>query len=383
MTKVMDDVISESNGKVDLLLATHEHWDHVSGFVQAAQSFAKLTVGEVWMAWTENPKDQDAKELAGSKGRALKLLVDSALHLQRFGASGEPLFVSLSEFFGMAAGTTTKDALEAVRKKATPRYCDPADAPTELASFNARIYVLGPPRDISLLKRVDPSQTDNDETYKTAMDSFVATVQPALNGSDEEAPFAQIQGMPLAVGKAHAFFSGKYFSGPDWRRIDGDWMIGANELGLALDNMTNNTSLVLAIELGGKDVLLFAADAQIGNWLSWADCKWKVNGETVTGSDLLKRTILYKVGHHGSVNATLKAKGLELMTNLRTAIIPVDHEMAVKKKWGALPLEPLVTALKRATASRGFVLRTDQPLPNGAAQAGVVDQTDEYIEVTL
>lgn len=383
MTKVMDDVVSESNGKVDLLLATHEHWDHVSGFVQAAQSFAKLKVGEVWMAWTENPKDKDAKDLAASKGKAIKLLVDSARHLQQIGASGEPLFVSLSEFFGMAAGATTKDALEAVRNKATPRYCDPADPPTDLTNFNARIYVLGPPRDISLLKRVDPSQKDKDETYKTATDSFVATVQPALNGSDEEAPFAHIQGMPLAVGKAHAFFAGKYFSGPDWRRIDGDWMIGANELGLALDSMTNNTSLVLAIELGGKDVLLFAADAQIGNWLSWADCKWKVNGGTITGGDLLKRTILYKVGHHGSVNATLKAKGLELMTNLSTAIIPVDHEMAVKKKWGALPLEPLVTALKMATGSRGFVLRTDQPLPNGAAQPGVVEQTDEYIEVTL
>ena len=64
-------------------------------------------------------------------------------------------------------------------------------------------------------------------------------------------------------------------------------------------------------------MLLFPADAQIGNWLSWqslppgtaADDAW------ITADDLLARTVLYKVGHHGSHNATLKERGLELMTS--------------------------------------------------------------------
>src|SRR6185295_16271734 len=123
-----------------------------------------------------------------------------------------------------------------------------------------------------------------------------------------------------------------------WRRIDGEWLAGSPELALQLDSLTNNTSLVLAIELpagGGsdRDVLLFAADAQVGNWLSWQDLKWTVDGKEVTGPDLLKRTILYKVGHHGSHNATLKEKGLEEMERLRVALIPVNQEMAGKKGW--------------------------------------------------
>lgn len=383
MTEVMDDVLKESTGRVDLLVATHEHWDHVSGFVQAADSFAKLKVGEVWMAWTENPEDKNAKELAASKGKALEMLHDSALHLQQSGSTASPLFVSLAEFFGMAAGATTRDALEAVRGRAKqPRYCDPADPPVELPNFDARIYVLGPPRDMALLQRVDPSSKEPEETYKSAMAKFAATVQPALNRLDEEAPFAAIDAIPLAQAKTSPFFQNLYFDGPEWRRIDADWMLGADELALALDNMTNNTSLVLAIELGGKDVLLFAADAQVGNWLSWGDCAWKVKGQTVTGNDLLRRTIVYKVGHHGSVNATLKARGLELMTGLQTAVIPVDHDMAVKKKWGALPLAQLVTALQKATGTRGFVLQTDQPLPSGAGAGGVVS-TEGYIEVSV
>src|SRR5215213_8238781 len=43
-----------TKGRVDVLVATHEHWDHVSGFVQARDEINGLIeVGEVWLAWTE------------------------------------------------------------------------------------------------------------------------------------------------------------------------------------------------------------------------------------------------------------------------------------------------------------------------------------------
>ena len=55
------------------------------------------------------------------------------------------------------------------------------------------------------------------------------------------------------------------------------------------------------------------------------------NGEPtkVTSSALLARTVLYKVGHHASHNATLREKGLELMqSDELVAMIPVDEEQA-------------------------------------------------------
>ena len=127
---------------------------------------------------------------------------------------------------------------------------------------------------------------------------------------------------------------------------------------MALDSVTNNTSLVLAVELGGADVLLFAADAQVGNWLSWQNLKWSFDDRTVTGPDLLSRTIFYKVGHHGSHNATLRDKGLELMTQLSIAAIPVYHDMAVKNHWGNMPLPALVERLKGA--AKTGLLRSDE-----------------------
>src|SRR5207302_1593020 len=96
-----------------------------------------------------------------------------------------------------------------------------------------------------------------------------------------------------------------------WRRIDEDWLGASGEVALQLDSDTNNTSLVLAIEVaedGG--VILLTGDAQVGNWLSWSEVAFYVPSSkggtrTVTADDLLARTVLYKVGHHGSHNATL------------------------------------------------------------------------------
>ena len=75
--------------------------------------------------------------------------------------------------------------------------------------------------------------------------------------------------------ETRAFIDDTYLDpGSTWRRIDGDWLDAAETLALDLASDTNNTSLALAFEWGkpGKGrVLLFAADAQVGNWLSWRD----------------------------------------------------------------------------------------------------------------
>jgi hypothetical protein len=195
---------------------------------------------------------------------------------------------------------------------------------------------------------------------------FMDGAGTALDMKDDGRPFDQQYEIPFVYAQTApdlTFFRTNYFqpkgdAPDDWRRIDGDWLAGATEMALQLDSLTNNTSLVLAIELEpGGDVLLFAADAQVGNWLSWDELSWQVDGKTVNTEDLLKRTVFYKVGHHGSHNATLKEKGLERMINLQVAMIPVNHEMAVKKHWGKMPLEELVKALQKQ--GNGLVLQGD------------------------
>jgi hypothetical protein len=404
MTKVMDHIVKTTGGRIDVLVATHEHWDHLSGFVQAKPSFDGLQVGEVWLAWTENPRDDLANELRADKGRALAALRMGLSHLQLATdaqAAGDTSAVdelsSVLEFFGMAKGATTSDALKNVRAKVgdNPRYLNPADKKSFVPpGIDARFYVLGPPHDKTWLRKINPSAKDK-ETYGLALANlglFMDGAGTAMAEKDEGRPFDQQYEIPFTYAQTAPelkFFREHYFqpdgAAPDnWRRIDGDWLAGASEMALQLDSLTNNTSLVLAIELEPDgDVLLFAADAQVGNWLSWQDLSWTDNGKTVHATDLLDRAIFYKVGHHGSHNATLKEKGLQLMKHLRVAMIPVNHEMAVKKRWGKMPLDELVDALNQQ--AKGVVLRIDDAKMPASRESVIEDEGDDrlFYEVTF
>lgn len=175
--------------------------------------------------------------------------------------------------------------------------------------------------------------------------------------------------MPLAAAKQLPFFQ-KYYWGADldsedsnqsWRRIDDSWLDSSSALALQLDSATNNTCLVLAFELSDGDVLLFAADAQVGNWMSWQDLSWAAGGKKVTGPICSTARSSTKVGHHGSHNATLREKGLEQMKKLELAFVPVDHGMAVKKRWNKMPLNDLMDKLKEMT--KDGVVRIDEDVP--------------------
>jgi beta-lactamase superfamily II metal-dependent hydrolase len=405
MGQVVNDIIATTGGRLDLLVITHEHWDHLSGFVQAKDLFAKIKIDKIWFAWTEDPNDALANKLR-SERHAVRMALTSACARMRLGGAEESPVDGLMELFGAAGQGTTGEALTIVKGLSQDiRYCRAADAPVSLEGVDARVYVLGPPHDEALIKRFNPSKS-RPETY--GITGFNLDAQAiAVADTGLEAPFDPIVQIPFELTRQLPFFqdhywgkapaadngandAGKTASTPtpesaadqSWRRIDTDWLAASTSLALQLDSATNNTSLVLAIELGDGKVLLFAGDAQVGNWLSWQDLLWVVEGKTITGPDLLKRTHLYKTGHHGSHNATLREKGLELMSALEIALIPVDHEMALKKGWGQMPLEELEQRLNAVTKNR--VLRIDKEVPPELAGTVAQDASKKlYYEVTV
>ena len=300
------------------------------------------------------------------------------------GADEADTISNMLGFFGAAGSGTTGDALNKVKSMASVRYCRPNDHPVELGDPPARIYVLGPPPDAKLIRKTLPGK-NSPEAYGLALDGsgvLPLDVKESLMREDDDQPFGSIYTIPMAIARGMDFFRDYYWgpsdNAPPWRSIGTEWLDSASDLALALDSATNNTSLVIAIELSSTDVLLFVADAQVGNWESWQDLSWLVDGKKVTGPDLLARTIFYKVGHHGSDNATLRQNGLESMANLRIAAIPVNHDMAVKKRWGNMPLPQLVAALTAKT--NGRVLRIDEDL--AVPVPGVVE-TDLYFDIML
>jgi hypothetical protein len=71
------------------------------------------------------------------------------------------------------------------------------------------------------------------------------------------------------------------------------------EIVRALDAQMNNTSVILLFEVFGKK-LLFPGDAQLENW-SYA---LEDAPDAAEVRELLADVDVYKVGHHGSLNAT-------------------------------------------------------------------------------
>ena len=399
-----------TKGRIDVLVATHEHWDHVSGFEQASEVFKEqVEVGEVWLAWTEDPAHPLANELRQDRERKVAHLHAAAERLRGDAALAgmTEAIGGVLEFFGGLNATgqaSSRTAIESLARRPDARvaYRRPGEPPVRLGGVpGVRVYVLGPPEDRKLIKKSDPTKRGR-EVYDqhaslSLADSFFAglTMRMDVDGRaalgraemDPEVaelawPFDRQYRIPLEEGESRrvigadstqiSFFEEFYGFDDEgasaWRRIDRDWLGVAGDLALALDSDTNNTSLALAFELGERGpVLLFPGDAQVGNWLSWEALSWPVDparpeGAKVTSDDLLGRTVLYKVGHHGSHNATLREKGLEKMTSPElVALVPVDKEMAKHKKWD-MPFGPLYERLLARTRGR-IVLADDGRLP--------------------
>ena len=134
---------------------------------------------------------------------------------------------------------------------------------------------------------------------------------------------------------------------------------------------------MLAFELPDASIMLFAADAQVGNWESWHDQDYSVDGGAVTAAELLARTRFYKVGHHGSHNATLTALGLELMTHDDlVAAISTDFELGRQqgsKGWN-MPNERVKAALLRQ--SKGRLIRSDRDRASDEDVTGFATDSD-------
>lgn len=413
---VVQQLTEDCGGRLDVVVVTHEHWDHVSGFATAQELFDAIEIGEIWMAWTENPKDRLANSIRADRAERVKQLAAALAQWEqkssvamlpdaRVAARRTETMAgvrSLLDFFGPgelgAKGDKTRAALDFLKQHQAPKkYLNPGDEETVRGLKGVRAYVLGPPRDYVAIKKDLPTTRDP-ETYEenrrlSAAAAFLAGASAAAGGDDESyQPFDAFYRVPISEAQGDQFFARHYGfqpgpptdsanGSPAWRRIDDDWLAVTSELALMLDSDTNNTSLVLAFELGvGGDVLLFAADAQVGNWLSWDDVQFERKG--ITAEELLARTVFYKVGHHASHNATLREKGLERMTSRRlSAFIPVVASTAAKIGWSKMPFEPLLDRLRERCRNR--VVRMDEGIDADASATftNSVEENDRYFEI--
>ena len=399
-----------TGGHIDVVVVTHEHQDHVNGFTK--DNFEGFTFGEAWFAWTEDPEDDDADALRRRFKDRLLFLVE-ARHRLAADAGAAKAVEHIDDFLafelggddevfrapeaerllgaGEAAMSQNKRAMQLVKTLAGGKvsFLRPHEKALKLPGVaSVRVYPLGPPRDEALLHSLDPLAGES--FHDEGGHAFSAASRPGFLAAAVRAPSAQAAalspfGRRWRIERDHAFEEGggSFFDrhygtaeradgdAPAWRRIDKDWLYPAEQLALDMNNDTNNGSLVLAFELApGGRVLLFAADAQRGNWVSWGQGSWKDGARTVTAQDLLGRTVLYKVGHHGSHNATLHGDTSSEHANLGwmaqgefapefTAMITAVRPWAETQKGWDHPLQQIKDALLGKASGRVFQTDTD------------------------
>jgi hypothetical protein len=330
MDAIMSDIEDVTKTKIALIVATHAHRDHISGFGKFADRFGKFAIGEVWMPWTDDPKDAAARKLR----RKQSALADRLqLHLQLAADGGkkdryyDQAMAALSNLRGN--GPSTSALAKGFDTSAAVNYFaagDHAGSAGGIAGLSADI--LGPSRDKSFLSRMNPPPQ---QRYLTTASDDIAIVRPF--------PRYEIAGPAVALVLDQPIVPPN-----ELKDLLDVARAPAGRLALVLDSARNNSSLVILFRYKGK-TLLFPGDAQWGNWQSW------IEGDDA--ADLLGDVDFFKVAHHGSDNATpvdvvgkLKEKDLAVMVS--TQILP----------YPTIPRMPLIEALEKRSKGN-VVVRSD------------------------
>jgi hypothetical protein len=276
MTQIAKRIHDDCHGKLNVLVATHRHSDHISGFSTAAgvkgpgDVIAACQPERVLQPWTEEP------ELAT---KATKPGAQSGLNaMHALALSNMTAFAGQDEVSNLNA-IQNLIAMGDVGKARYLKYGDPADVDDLLPGV--RVRVLGPPtvEDWAALRR---ENTGNQSEY---WHIAAANALPPAAATQLASPASTSAWPPYA----------RWFI-PRIQNLREDQRL---EIVTILDNALNNTSLILLFEVGGKK-LLFPGDAQLENW-SYAFQQAEQDPGLRAALDGVD---IYKVGHHGSLNAT-------------------------------------------------------------------------------
>ncbi len=334
--RIIDDVTDDDGvPRIDVVVATHRHKDHVSGFGNA--KWNSVEVKEVWMPWTEDPTDAEGRKIRDIQS-SLALALNTSLAKPAVGLSAAELSARSrsQEIVANALMLTNEKEMKTLHSGFSgdpERRFLPTKTDSRLLKTDAlpgvKIHVLGPTRERDIIRDMDPPKGESFLRMRAAID--VDTNLPP-------APFADDFRQPGYAGAGT-------FLPTDRDGIKRAGSMTDLAIAVALDKAVNGTSLMLILEVAGT-FLLFPGDAQWGTWKNaMQDPEWK---------QMLKNVAFYKVGHHGSHNATPKDFVDEMMADGICAMAST----LTRPVWPDIPRIPL---LDRLTNKKVNVARSDQP----------------------
>ena len=346
---ILEDVVEADGSRIDVVIATHRHRDHVFGFERP--EWSGVRVGEVWMPWTEHPDDPQARMIREAQAKKAKDLALAFASLD-IPAADREMLLAIAE-----NNLTNAKAMETLHHGFTgnpqrsflPQKTGPRSFSTPLLP-GAIVHVLGPSRDPDVMRDMNPPphgsflRAPAGAAGGAGPSPFATRWQLSPEGDAFETWWSSLakkrvaepDDAPLLPSDAH--FAARWLgraglTKADVRSVEKKGRDDPFAAAVALDAAVNGTSLMLTIELG-KAILLLPGDAQWGTW--------NAAMSDATSLDLLKRTTFYKVGHHASHNATPRRFVDEIIGAGVLAMISTRT-----KTFDSIPRLPLLAALKK------------------------------------
>jgi len=301
MQDIAQSIRSVTGGKLHGVVATHRHKDHISGFSgSAGEIIMSLRPEVVAQPWTEDPKAAEDALMPTPQTRvglyaatlgSMQSVANFALKEVKGGAPGIAKGVRTQiEFIG-DDNLSNREAVENLAKMAqvdTVYLHYGMKSGLEEILPGVKIHVLGPPS----LEQTDSILTqrarDTDEFWHFQSNAGHRAASKRRLFPNSKTWGKKRKELPIET---------RWFL-PRMNQIRGEQLL---QIVRSLDHAMNNTSLILLFEVGSKK-FLFSGDAQIENWeycLHTARDRKKQHR-------LLEEVDFYKVGHHGSLNATPK-----------------------------------------------------------------------------
>ncbi len=363
VARIIKDV-TEADGvpRIDVVVATHRHMDHVYGFENKA--WEDVEVKEVWMPWTEHPKDKEAKKIRDQQSLSSSKVHDTAKRKSLLSLTPaerekmeKAMLLTSNNLVNKKAMATLHVGFSDNVPFALRRYLPEKEGGQTFKTNvlpGVSIHVLGPSRDLDTILTRDIE----DEMYHL--------MRVSADSTDEARPPFRVE-WKLTPAQFKAANSHLALTK---RAMEDVVSAGeSNEFAAAakLDWSVNNTSLMLMFEIG-KHYLLFPGDAQWGNWGQALNSDWR---------ELLEKTTFYKVGHHGSHNATP-------VSFVEKVLGKNFWAMACTGKTSTFPAIPLNTLLTKLREKSDRVVRSDRrDVPDPTDPNFRRDAKNAYVEVDL
>ncbi|GAA4369401.1 hypothetical protein [Agromyces bauzanensis] len=344
--------------RVDVIVATHRHADHVSGFAEDAWS--QVDVGEVWVSFVEDPDDPDAVSLRTEQDESAAAIARATRALAASGRPGsDSSFRAVAEDFAMNAVFEGPNLAAMTRllggdgtgfaNTPTVRFLpdrNPIRNRIATSVPGATVSVLGPSRDPADLKRMNPPKKDHWLAYADDLDPTVTSAPRPLFAQPyivDERDIATVipEGLLEAAKKTRLDYLGS----------EVDALLAAAAV---LERSVNNTSVFFVLDVNGRR-LLFVGDSQEGAWRHVLDDP-HARAE-------LDHLLFYKIGHHGSHNATPRRFVEEVLDSRREPLYAMLPWGSVKAWDDTIPEPDLITALAGKSA---HIVRADDVIDDDA-----------------